>query len=122
MKVAILSTFPTYTQISEFKDSFTKSSLNYLPWCPHLHRAERGHANADMETAWGGCSWLQKIGGKGYRCYSEVPYWNTAPALRRPLLKGHDLKLKLQKQHNREIVDPSCLTAIQELLCSLAVC
>lgn len=39
LNAAILSTFPAQTD--EFKDSFTKSSLNYLPCYPHLHRGER---------------------------------------------------------------------------------
>lgn len=36
LKTTILPTFPSYTQTAEFKDSFTKSSLNYLPCSSHL--------------------------------------------------------------------------------------
>lgn len=119
----ILSTSPTYTQTAEFKDSFTKSSLNHLPCCPNLHRGERWpcqcwHWNSidrlflAAENMWKGLQMLPWSDILEHRtCFEEATS------------QGTQLKIKATKPTpQRETVDPNCLTAMQELLCSLAVC
>lgn len=122
LKATILSTFPTYTQTTEYKDSFTRSSLNYLPCYPHLHRGERWpfqcwHRNSidrlflAAENTWKGLQMLP---------WSAILEHRTR--FEEATSQGTQLKIKATKTSQGEIVGPSCLTAMQELLRSLLVC
>jgi len=123
LKATILFTFPTYTLTAEFTDSLTKLSLNYLPCCPRLHRGERWPCQC---WYWNSIDRLFPAAKNTWKGLQMLP-WGAIlehrTCFEEATPQGTQLEIKaIKTTSQREIADPSSLTAMQELLSSLAVC